>query len=100
VEDLPICVRDLLYAARAARPDSEVTCIAFRSLDDSVDIARLGPSPQLIPDWNASSLGRLRPKELLVLTVSVTETTFNSVRKVTHVLVARVRREAGHHHAA
>jgi hypothetical protein len=78
-----------------------VTCLAFRTFDGSEDIVRIGPSPQLIDDWSAASvLGRLRPKELLVISVTVAETTFESVRKVTHVLVARVRRETGRHHAA
>lgn len=100
-EDLPIWMRDLLFAARASRPGSEITCVAFRTLDDNHDIVPLGPSPQLIDDWTASAIAaRLRPKELLILSATVTETTFKSMRKLTHVLVARVRREAGRHHAS
>jgi hypothetical protein len=98
--DLPLCVRDVLRAARASRPESEVSCLAFRTFDDGEDIVRLGPSPQLLDEWNpASVLGRLPPKELLVISVAVAETTFERVRKVTHVLVARVRRATRHHAA-
>jgi hypothetical protein len=78
-----------------------VTCLAFRTFDGSDDILRIGPSPQLINDWSAASVpDRLRPKELLVISITVAETTSESVRTVTHVLVARVRRATGHHHAA
>jgi hypothetical protein len=93
-EDLPVCVRHLLDAARASRPDSEVTCIAFRTIAGTQEAVRLGPSPQLVREWNARpARDRLRRKELLVLSVTITETTFDSVRKVTHVLVARSRRK-------
>jgi hypothetical protein len=84
----------MLDAARASRPDSEVTCVAFRTIAGTQDAVRVGPSPQLGREWNArSARDRLRRKELLVLSVTITETTFDSVRKVTHVLVARNRRK-------
>jgi hypothetical protein len=93
-EDLPVCVRHVLDAARASRPDSEVTCIAFRTIAGTQDAVRVGPSPHLVREWNARpARDRLRRKELLVLSVTITETTFDSVRKVTHVLVARNRRK-------
>jgi hypothetical protein len=90
-EDLPICMRDVLYAARASRPDRELTCIAFHTLDGTRHNVQLEPSPQLIDDWTASAIAaRLRPKELLVLSVTVTETTFDNSRTLTHVLVAKM----------
>ena len=90
-EDLPIYMRDVLYAARASRPDREVTCIAFHTLDGTRHNVRLEPSPQLIDDWTASAIAaRLRPKELLVLSVTVSETTFDNSRTLTHVLVAKM----------
>jgi hypothetical protein len=89
--DLPIHMRDVLDAARASRPDREVTCIAFHTLDGTGRNVRLEPSPQLIDDWTASAIAaRLRPKELLVLSVTVTETTFDNSRTLTHVLVAKM----------
>jgi hypothetical protein len=99
-ENLPICMRDVLYAARASRPDSEITCVAFRTFDDTHDLVRLGPSPELIHDWHGGSFAdRLMRKELLVLSATVVETTYNSVRKVAHVLVTRVRRNGTRHSA-
>ena len=92
-EDLPICVRDVLNAARASRPDSEVTCVAFRTMARMHDAVRMQPQ-QLVHGLNAGSTAdRLRKKELLVLSVSVTETTFDGVCTVTHVLVVRIRRQ-------
>ncbi len=100
-EDLPLCVRDVLFASRTSRPDRVVTCIAFRTIDGSQDSLRVGPSTRLVHACSAGTdADRLRPKELLVLSVTVTETTFESVRKITHVLVARIRPDAGRHHAA
>ena len=87
-----MCVRDVLNAARASRPDSEVICVAFSTMTRMHDAVRMQPQ-QLVHGWNAgSSADRLRKKELLVLSVSVTETTFDGVCTVTHVLVVRIRR--------
>jgi len=89
-EDLPECVRGALAGARAARPDGDVECISLRTLESGREIARIGLDAELIPDEGAPSvLSRFRPKHLLVLSVSVTETTFEAVRTVTHVLIAR-----------
>jgi hypothetical protein len=91
-QKLPVCVRDVLQAARAAQPETDVTCIAFHTLDSGRAVTRMGPDTELIDDQNLAFLSRLRPKDLLVLSVTVTETTFETVHTVTHVLVARKER--------
>lgn len=92
-QKLPVCVRDALQASRAAHPEHDVTCIAFHTIDSGRAVAQMGPDAELIEDRNvASFLSRLRPKDLLVLSVTVTETTFETVHTVTHVLVARKER--------
>ena len=89
-EDLPACVREVIAASRAARPDRVVTCVSLRTLEGGRETARLGLDAELIPEEGVPSiLSRLRPKDLLVLSVSVTETTFEAVRTVTYVLIAR-----------
>ena len=90
-QQLPTCVRDVLDAARAARPESEVTCIAFQTLESGRVIARLGSDMEAAGRGIRSTPSILRAKDLLVLSVSVTETTFAVVRTVTHVLVALTR---------
>jgi len=88
--ELPTCVRDVLEAARASRPEHDVTCISFHVHENGREIARMGPEPELIVGGCASAVApRLHPKGLLVLTVAVTETTFETVHTVTNVLVAR-----------
>ena len=68
----------------------DVTCISLRTLEGGREIARVGLDAELISEEGTPSvLSRLRPKDLLVLSVSVTETTFEAVRTVTHVLIAR-----------
>ena len=92
-EELPMCVRDVLDVARAVRPDSDVMCIAFHTLESGREIARIGPGAELIGDRSAGSFAAcLRPKDLLVLSVTVTETTFETVHTVTHVLITWTRR--------
>jgi hypothetical protein len=86
-------VRDVLDAARAVRPDSDVMCIAFHTLESGREIARIGLGAELIGDRSAGSFAAsLRRKDLLVLSVTVTETTFETVHTVTHVLITWTRR--------
>lgn len=89
-QQLPACVRDVLNAARAARPGREVTCVAFQTLEGGRPTARLGTEMDVAAGPGTRST--LRAKDLLVLSVSVTETTFETVRTVTHVLVTLARR--------
>jgi hypothetical protein len=94
--DLPTCVRNVLAGARAARPESDVTCIAFRTIENGREIARVGPDAEAIsPQAGGSIASCLRAKDLVVLSVTVTETTFETVRTVTHELIARTRRASG-----
>jgi hypothetical protein len=89
---LPPCVRDILDAARDGRPDAELTCISFHTRTDGRDIARMGVKPELIDDGRGSrAWPRVDARDLLVFSIAVTETTFESVQTVTHVLVSRMR---------
>jgi hypothetical protein len=95
-----MCVRDVLDDARAVRPDSDLLCIAFHTLECGREIARIEPGAELISDRGAGSFAAcLRPKDLLVLSVTVTETTFETVHTLTHVLITwtrrRIRRTSG-----
>jgi hypothetical protein len=78
-EALPASVRAALESARAEQPDRRLTCIAFHTLVDGQETARMGPEGEL-PE--AASL--------LALSVVVSETTAASVRVVAHVLVTQV----------
>ena len=52
----------------------------------------MGLKPESLDDGGGHSLPlRFRAKDVLVLSVAVTETTFARVQTVTHVLVAHVR---------
>jgi hypothetical protein len=82
--ELPPCVRAALTEARAARPGRELTCIAFRTVEGDHVTTRSGP---------ASPPG-LRARDVLVLSVTVTETTCDAVRTATHVLVTLARQRA------
>lgn len=91
-QDLPTCARDLLNAARRARPDRDVLCISFRIVENSREIALMELAPEIIRRWSAGPKdARPRPKDLLVLSITVTETTFESVRTISHVLIAWAR---------
>jgi len=95
-DELPTCIRDTLDAARAGRPATEVTCISFRTLQDGQEIVQMGPPAELLNEGRAGRpSARVPAKELLVLSVTVTETTFDRVQSVSHVLVARVRSTNG-----
>ena len=91
-QDLPTSVRDLLNAARLARQDSDVLCISFRIVENSRQVALMELAPEIITRWSTGSKdARPRPKDLLVLSMTATETTFESVRTISHVLVAWAR---------
>jgi hypothetical protein len=92
---LPACVRDALADARASRPGAQLTCISFHTRENGREIARLGP-PEALFDacTNPAASTRLRPKDVLVLTVTTTETTFASVRTLTHVLIVVVEQRS------
>jgi hypothetical protein len=84
---LPACVRDVLAAARAARPGQHLTCISFHTEDDGHESECMEPDPELIARMTANAASRLHRRNVLVLSVRVTETTFDSVHTRTHVLV-------------
>jgi hypothetical protein len=87
---LPRCVRDVLEAARRARPGTEITCVSFHSRHDGSDITAMEMSAEAT-DRHRPPVPRVGAKDLLVLSVAVTETTFETVETVTHVLVTRTR---------
>jgi hypothetical protein len=77
-EQLPACVQHVLQAARAARPERELVCVGFRTLNGERLAAR-----------QAAEL--LHARDILVLSVSVTETTLAAVRTDTHVLIVHMQ---------
>jgi hypothetical protein len=86
---LPACVRDALGDARAARPGVELTCLSFHTHEDGREVTRIGEATELFDSGDAA---RLHPKDVIALSVTTTETTFDNVRTVTHVVVARLDR--------
>ena len=90
-EDLPVCVRQLLEAARTMRPAHEVVCIEFHTRESGRVIAQMGPDTGVVLDSDGRTTFRLWPKDILVLSVAVTETTFTAAHTVTHVLIALIR---------
>jgi len=78
-EALPASIRAALETARGERPEHQLTCLAFHTLVDGEEVARLG-QPDELPDL----------ADILVLSVVSTETTATDIRVVAHVLVAQV----------
>jgi len=78
-EALPASVQAALASARAEHPERALTCVAFHTIVDGHEVARMGPEREL-PD----------AMSLLVLSVVVSEATAASVGVVAHVLVAQV----------
>jgi hypothetical protein len=79
-ERLPPPVREALRVAREARPQHRLRCLAFHSDESGHETARLGLT---------TAVG-LRPKDVMVLAVVVTETVSEVVRTVSHTLVIRL----------
>jgi hypothetical protein len=82
-EALPASVQLALETARSERPDRTLTCVAFHTLVDGEEVARMGPEGELPDD-----------ERMLVLSVVVGETTAKSIRVVAHVLVTRADAKA------
>jgi hypothetical protein len=77
---LPAPVREALRLAREARPQHRLRCLAFHSDENGREVARLG----------LTSAAGLRPKDVMVLAVAVTEVVSEDVRTVSHTLVIKV----------
>jgi hypothetical protein len=92
--ELPTCLREALKNARASRTDSSVRCISYHSEENGRAIARVEPPAEFFDDVASGGSSGLKPKDLLVLSVAVTETTFARVRTVTHVLVTHLTAHA------
>jgi hypothetical protein len=90
-EDLPACVRPVLDAARAARLDDDVECVEFHTREGGRVVTHMGSDTGVIFAGDGCATSRLGAKDLLVLSVAVTETTLSAVHTVTHVLIARIR---------
>jgi len=86
--DLPACVRGVLEGARAARPDRDLICLSYRSHSGGQQIVTMAA------DMPCTSV-LLQPKDVIVLSITATETTFEEVESVTHVLVVRMQPRAG-----
>jgi hypothetical protein len=92
---LPACVRDVLGDARAARPGVELTCLSFHTREDGREVTRIGEAAELFDRSHGGSPSTpLHPKDVIVLSVTTTETTCDNVRTVTHVVVARLDRRS------
>jgi hypothetical protein len=92
-QDLPACMRYVLAEARRSRPGTGVTCVSFHTHEDGREIARLGPPDEWFDSHiTGTTSARFRPRNVLVLSVTTTETTFATVRTLTHVLVTLLER--------
>jgi hypothetical protein len=84
-------LRDALAEARATRPDRDVLCLAYRAEENGREVARIPPLPSVFDRLCRSKPGsQLRAKNVVVVSVVVTETTFERVKSVAHTLVARI----------
>jgi hypothetical protein len=92
---LPSSLRDALRNARAARPDRDVLCVAYRMEEDGREVARTGPvSDGFDRVGRAESSSHIRAKDIIIVSVVVTETTFERVKRVSHTLVTRTQARA------
>jgi hypothetical protein len=88
---LPAPVREVLSLTRGAQPDRDVICVAFRTQENGREVGRMGPMLDELEHVSSPSR-HLRAKDVIVLSVVVTETTSERVRTLSHVLVARTER--------
>jgi hypothetical protein len=85
--ELEDCIRDILDAARAERPETEVTCISFRTLQDGQEIVQMRPPAEVLNQGCAGTRGaRIRAKELLVLQANAGAPPARGSRQVTLVV--------------
>ena len=89
---LPSPLLDALREARAARPDRDVLCVAYRLEEDGREVARIGSACDGLDRVGRAEPGsQIRAKDVIVVSVVVIETTFERVRRVSHTLVARTQ---------
>jgi len=86
---LPSSLLDALREARAARPDRDVLCVAYRMEEDGREVARIGFAFDCVE--LPETFAQIRAKDLIVVSVVVIETTFERVKRVSHTLVARTQ---------
>ena len=89
-DDLPASVRHALEAARAMRPEHELECIEFHTRESGRVTAQMGIATGTVLESGGGE-SYLRPRDVLVLSVAVTETTAVAVHTVTHVLIVLIR---------
>jgi hypothetical protein len=84
-------VQAVLSASRALRADSDILCLAFQTHRNGEVIQDLGPDPvALAPAIAGSRLTTLHRRDVIVLSIAVTETTFDRVDVVRQTLTARL----------
>lgn len=88
--DLPACVRDVLEATRAAHPARDLICLSYRVHAGGQQIVEIEAEAECARGRGTGACP-LHARDVLVLSVTTTETTFDDVRSVTHVLVMRMR---------
>jgi len=81
---LPLPVREALRLTRTTHPDREITCITFHSEENGHETLRLGPP----------CCTELHARDVVVLSVEITETSADAVRTWSHRLVARASSNA------
>jgi hypothetical protein len=86
---LPSSLLDALREARAARPDRDVLCVAYRMEEDGREVARIGFAFDCVE--LPETFAQIQAKDVIVVSVVVIETTFERVKRVSHTLVARTQ---------
>lgn len=82
---LPASVREALRLARSAHPDREISCVTYHTKEDGRETFHLGPR----------TCADLHARDVIVLSVEMTETSADRVRTWSHTLITRARpREA------
>jgi hypothetical protein len=77
---LPASLRTALADARAEHPGRSLTCLAYRTLIDGVETARLGASEAEVP-----------ASQLVALSVVSSSATIDAISVVAHSLVLQIR---------
>jgi hypothetical protein len=85
---LPVSMRTALETSRASRPDEHLTCLAFYTCENGREVARLGLPSAIDAAGVPPPASALSAKDLVVLSVAITEMSFRDVRTIKHVLIA------------
>jgi hypothetical protein len=73
------------------RPAHELECIEFHTRESGRVTAQMGLATDAVLEPDGRRESSPRPRDMVVLSVAVTETTAAAVHTVTHVLIALIR---------